>query len=113
MVDIAAPVAEVRVSFLTRHRRALLGCLAVVVFIAAWQAVFLVVPFNPLFITKPSLMFAGLFSMIETGELVEALLASGTPFLLGLAGAVVVGVALGIVMGWRTRVGHALDPLLP
>ena len=99
-------------SFLTRHRRALLGLLAVVVFLAAWQAVFLVVPFNPLFITKPSLMFAGLFSMIETGELVEALLASGTPFLLGLAGAVVVGVALGIVMGWRTRVGHALDPLL-
>src|SRR5215510_11543786 len=112
MADIAAPVPVVRASFVTRHRGALLGLLAVVVFLAAWQAVFLVVPFNPLFITKPSLMFAGLLAMIETGELLDALLASGTPFLLGLAAAVVIGVALGIVMGWRTRVGHALDPLL-
>ena len=112
MADIAAPVSVVRVSFLTRHRRALLGGLSVVVFLAAWQAVFLVVPFNPLFITKPSLMLAGLLDMIETGELVDALLASGTPFVLGLAAAAVIGVAVGIVMGWRTRVGYALDPLL-
>jgi NitT/TauT family transport system permease protein len=57
-------------------------------------------------------MLEGLLAMLETGELAEALLASGTPFILGLAAAVVVGVALGIVMGWRTRVGYALDPLL-
>jgi len=112
MADIAAPVPVVHVSFLTRYRRALLGCLAVVVFLAAWQAVFLVVPFNPLFITKPSLMLAALLDMLQTSELVDALLASGAPFCFGLAAAVVIGVALGIVMGWRTRVGYALDPLL-
>src|SRR5262252_1067241 len=102
MADIAAPVPVVRASFVARHRRALLGCLAVVAFLAAWQAMFLVVPFNPLFITKPSLMLAALLDMLQTSELVDALLAS----------AVVIGVALGIVMGWRTRVGYALDPLL-
>jgi NitT/TauT family transport system permease protein len=112
MADIAAQNRAVNASFIARHRRALLGCLAVVVFLAAWQAVFLVVPFNPLFITKPSLMLAGLLDMIGTGELFDALLASAMPFVLGLVAAAVVGVALGIVMGWRTRVGYALDPLL-
>jgi NitT/TauT family transport system permease protein len=112
MADIAAEIPVPRASFLARHRRALLGLLAVAVFLAAWQAAFLVVPFNPLFITKPSLMLAGLVDLIATGELVDALLASGIPFVLGLAAAAVVGVAVGIVMGWRTRVGYALDPLL-
>ncbi len=112
MADIAAPAPVVRVSFWTRRRGALLGCLAVVVFLAAWQAVFLLVPFNPLFITKPSLMLAGLVEMIEDGELLDALWASAVPFVLGLAAAAVAGIALGIVMGWRTRVGYALDPLL-
>jgi NitT/TauT family transport system permease protein len=112
MADIAVDIPAPRASFLARYRRALLGLLAVAVFLAAWQAVFLVVPFNPLFITKPSLMLAGLLDMIATGELLDALLASGTPFVLGLAAAAVIGVAVGIVMGWRTRVGYALDPLL-
>jgi NitT/TauT family transport system permease protein len=112
MADIAAEIPVPRASFLARHRRALLGLLAVAVFLAAWQAVFVVVPFNPLFITKPSLMLAGLVDLIATGELVDALLASGVPFVLGLVAAAVVGVAVGIVMGWRTRVGYALDPLL-
>ncbi len=112
MADIAAEVPVPRAGFLARHRRALLGVLAVAVFLAAWQAVFLVVPFNPLFITKPSLMLAGLADLIATGELVDALLASGVPFVLGLVAAAAIGVAVGIVMGWRTRVGYALDPLL-
>src|ERR1051326_1491761 len=106
MADIAADIPAPRASFFARHRRALLGLLAVAVFLAAWQAAFLVVPFNPLFIPKPSLMLAGLLDMIETGELVDALLASGTPFVLGLIAAAVIGVAVGIVMGWRTRVGY-------
>jgi NitT/TauT family transport system permease protein len=112
MADIAADIPIPRASFFARHRRALLGLVAVAAFLAAWQAAFLVVPFNPLFITKPSLMLAGLLDLVETGELADALLASGTPFCFGLAAAAVIGVAIGIVMGWRTRVGYALDPLL-
>ncbi len=108
MTDASAP----RLSFIERHRRALLGSLAVAVFFAAWQAVFLAVPFNPLFITKPSLMIAGLLDLIATGELFDALWASGVPFVCGLTLAAVTGVAIGIVMGWRVRVGYALDPLL-
>jgi hypothetical protein len=42
-------------SFLDRHRNGLLGGFAVVLFFAAWQAIFLLVPLNPLFMTSRAL----------------------------------------------------------
>jgi len=99
-------------SFAGRYRNVLLGALAVAIFFAAWQAIFLVVPFNPLFISKPSLIFEGFVDLIESGDLAHDLAVSAVPFFYGLGLAIVVGVPLGIVMGWRPRVGYALDPLM-
>jgi taurine transport system permease protein len=108
MMDNAAP----QMSFSTRYRKALLGGLSVVLFFAAWQAIFLVVPFNPLFISKPSLIASGLADLITSGDLLRDLAVSAVPFLYGFSAAVLIGVPLGIVMGWRVRVGYALDPLM-
>jgi taurine transport system permease protein len=108
MMDDAAP----RMSFSTRYRKALLGGLSVVLFFAAWQAIFLVVPFDPLFISKPSLIANGLVDLITSGDLFRDLAVSAVPFLYGFSAAVLIGVPLGIVMGWRVRVGYALDPLM-
>jgi len=107
-----AAEAYIRPSFALRYRKPLLGALAVILFFAAWQAIFLVVPFNPLFISKPSLIAAGYVDLIESGELANDLAVSAVPFFIGLAAAVLIGVPLGIVMGWRRRVGYALDPLM-
>jgi NitT/TauT family transport system permease protein len=104
--------ATMRPAFAVRHRKLLLGGLAVVLFFAAWQAIFLVVPFNPLFISKPSLIAAGYADLIESGDLAHDLAVSAVPFFAGLGAAVLIGVPLGIVMGWRPRVGYALDPLM-
>jgi len=101
-----------RASFAQQHRKVLLGTLAVVLFLAAWQAIFLVVPFDPLFISKPSLIAAGFVDLVQSGELVHDLAVSAAPFFCGLIAAAVIGVPLGIVMGWRARVGYALDPLM-
>ena len=108
MAEDVAP----RQNFAERYRKPLLGALAVAIFFAAWQAIFLVVPFNPLFISKPSLIFWGFVDLVQSGELLDDLTVSAVPFFLGLGAAVVVGVPLGIVMGWRVRVGYALDPLM-
>ena len=108
MNDIDAP----RQSFVERHSKALLGALAVVLFFAAWQAVFLFVPLNPLFISKPSLIFESLVELLTSGDMLRDLAVSGVPFLYGFTAAVLVGVPVGIVMGWRVRVGYALDPLM-
>ena len=105
--EIAVPV-----KLLGKYRKPLLGALAVVLFFAAWQAIFLVVPFNPLFISKPSLIAAGYVDLVESGDLFRDLAVSALPFFLGLFAAAVIGVPLGIVMGWRVKVGYALDPLM-
>jgi ABC-type nitrate/sulfonate/bicarbonate transport system permease component len=99
-------------SFYDRNRNVLLGLLSVALFLAAWEAVFLFVTLNTLFISKPSLIALGWYDLIVTGELLNDLIVSSVPFLYGFVAAVVVGVAIGIVMGWRTRVGYALDPLM-
>jgi ABC-type nitrate/sulfonate/bicarbonate transport system permease component len=108
MPDDAAP----RQSFAEKHRKVLLGLLAVAIFFAAWQAAFLFVPFNPLFITKPNLMFDSLVTLLVSGDMLRDLAVSAVPFLYGFSAAVVVGVTLGIVMGWRQRVAYALDPVM-
>jgi len=108
MPEDAAP----RPNLAERHRKLLLGGVAVAVFFAAWQAIFLVVPFNPLFISKPSLIADGFVDLIGSGDLFRDLAVSAVPFVYGLAAAVVIGVPLGIVMGWRRRVGYALDPMM-
>jgi NitT/TauT family transport system permease protein len=98
-----------RESFVERYRKPLLGMLAVVLFLAAWQAVYLVVPLDTLFMSKPSLILYGLWDLIITGELWRDLVVSAQPFVFGFTVAVFFGVAIGIVMGWRVRVGYALD----
>ena len=108
MSDEAIP----RQSFVDKHRKVLLGILAVAIFFAAWQAAFLFVPFNPLFISKPNLIFDALVSLLVSGDMLHDLAVSAVPFVYGFSLAVVVGVTLGVVMGWRPRVGYALDPLM-
>jgi NitT/TauT family transport system permease protein len=110
MSDQAAPAP--RVSFAARHSKVLLGLLSVAMFFAAWQAVFLFVPFNPLFVSKPNLVFEAFASLLTSGDLLRDLAISATPFVYGFIAAAVVGVATGVVMGWRTRVRYALDPLM-
>ena len=108
MSDEAAP----RQSFTDKHRKVLLGFLAVAMFIAAWQAAFLFVPFNKLFISKPDLIWNALVDLVVSGDLLRDLAVSAAPFLYGFGAAVIVGVPLGVVMGWRAPVRYTLDPIM-
>lgn len=99
-------------NFLYERRKMLLGMLSVIVFFAAWQLVFEFVELNQMFYSKPSLIANALVALLENGGLIEDIGVSATPFFLGFLSAALVGVILGVVMGWRTRVGYALDPLM-
>ena len=93
--------------------RFLLGAAAVVGFFLAWEfALTYVFTFNPFFITKPSIMAAATGDLILSGEIWKDLYVSGKPFVFGFTAAVVVGVPVGVVMGWRRRVAFTLDPFL-
>ena len=108
MTDDVAP----RQSFADKHRKVLLGLLAVAIFVAAWQGAFLFVAFNKLFVSKPDLIWDALVDLIVSGDLMRDLAVSAVPFLYGFSAAVVVGVTLGVVMGWRPPVRYTLDPLM-
>ncbi|HUZ73599.1 MAG TPA: ABC transporter permease [Stellaceae bacterium] len=108
MTDDTVP----RPSFVWQNRKLLLGSLSVALFFVAWQAVFLFVPLNTLFMTEPTMMFRALGQLIASGELFYDLRVSAVPFGYGFGAAILVGVPLGIIMGWRVRVGYALDPLM-
>src|SRR4029078_3147413 len=108
MSDDAAP----RQSFADKHRKVLLGLLAVAIFVAAWQGAFLFVPFNKLFVSKPDLIWDALVDLIVSGDLMRDLAVSAVPFLYGFSAALIVGVPLGVVMGWRAPVRYTLDPIM-
>ena len=114
MAEAPHPMADTapRRSFFAKHRKVLLGLLAVAIFLGAWQAAFLVFPFNPLFISKPNLIAEALFNLLVNGDMLRDLAISAVPFLYGFVAAVVVGVSLGVVMGWRPGVRYTLDPLM-
>ena len=94
-------------------RRLILGIIAITLFFLFWEALLTwFIPLNKFIISKPSLIFLGLFRDIESGLIWRDLLVSGKPLFFGFGAAIVVGVPVGVVMGWRVRVDYSLDPLL-
>ena len=87
MTDQAAATADadlLRQSFVARHRNGLLGAFAVAMFLIVWQAIFVFVPLDPLFISKPSLIADGFFDLVVSGDLSHDLAVSAAPFFCGL-----------------------------
>ncbi len=81
--------------------------------VAAWELVLTYIfPVNPFFFTKPSLIAAAFKEQIQGAKLWHDLAVSSQAFIWGFSFAVIVGVPLGLVMGWRRRVEYSLDPFL-
>ncbi len=92
--------------------RALLGTLSVVVALAAWEAAGRLRLVDPLFISAPSRIVAAGIELFASGGLWNDLRVSGIEFLAGFALSVLVGIPLGLVMGWYRRVAYVLDPFV-
>jgi NitT/TauT family transport system permease protein len=96
-----------------RSRRLVRGWSAVVAFVALWELAFTtIIPWDPFFITKPSLIAAAFREQILGGRLWRDIALSAQAFVWGFLLSGLVGIPLGAVMGWRRRVAYALDPLL-
>jgi NitT/TauT family transport system permease protein len=99
--------------YYTEHRRLVLGVFSVIFLVAAWELLLTYVfPVNPFFFTKPSLIAEAFNEQIKGPKLWHDLAISSRAFLWGFSFAVIVGIPLGLVMGWRRRVEYALDPFL-
>jgi len=67
---------------------------------------------KPIFISSPTRVVAKTGEMMQSGELWEHLSASGLSFILGSAIAIVVGIPLGLAMGWYRKLRYAVEPFL-
>lgn len=95
------------------YQRPILGWVSVLGLLLAWEFLLtFVIPLNPFFFTKPSLIAVAFKEQVIYGALWGDLLVSSKAFLWGFSFAVIIGIPLGAIMGWRRRAEYTLDPFL-
>ena len=100
-------------SFFSDYQRPLLGAVSVIGMMLLWELAFTyVITLNPFFFTKPSLIAAAFKEQLVSGALWNDLAISSKAFLWGFSLAVIVGIPIGVFMGWRRRAEYTLDPFL-
>ncbi len=92
--------------------RAVLGALSVAVALAGWETAGRMRLVDPLFISAPSRIVAAGIELFASGSLWNDLRVSGIEFLVGFVLSVLVGIPVGLVMGWYRRVAYLLDPFV-
>ncbi len=99
-------------SFFQRHEQLVIGVVTVLVFLVLWQAVASARIWSKLFLPGPSDIAVAFGELVAEGELAQDLAVSGQEFVIGYAIAAVVGVVLGLLLGWYRRARYALDPFI-
>lgn len=99
-------------SLLARYEALLVGTVSVAVFLVVWQAVAMARVVSVIFLPGPSDIFAAFVELLNTGSIWKDLMVSGQEFVVGYALAVVVGLPLGLIMGWYRYVRYALEPFV-
>ncbi|MFC4055472.1 ABC transporter permease [Actinomadura syzygii] len=90
----------------------LVSTLSVVVFLGAWQIAASTEAVNPLFTSSPSRAVEAFRDLVDRGELWPNLWISAQEFLIGFGLAVVVGIPLGILIGWYRPVEAVFSPFV-
>jgi NitT/TauT family transport system permease protein len=65
---------------------------------------------NPLFLSYPSAIFGALLQLLKTGEIQRQAIGSLHVFAVGLSGALVLGILIGLLMGRYRFAEYLLDP---
>jgi NitT/TauT family transport system permease protein len=110
--DTGAPRLAPPKSFWTRNEHALLGTMAMTAFLIFWEASVAFEWVNPLFTSSPTRIAIAGYEMFADGSIWPHLQVSGYEFVVGFGLAVLVGVPLGILMGWYGRLNAILDPFV-
>jgi NitT/TauT family transport system permease protein len=89
-----------------------IGACAIILAIAIWQFIAAVVIRDPFTLPSPTDVLSAFIGLLENGTLVFDVQASLVHFAIGLGMALLIGIPLGIVMGWDRRLDAFLDPLV-
>ncbi|HEY3867628.1 MAG TPA: ABC transporter permease [Actinocrinis sp.] len=101
-----------RKGLLSRYWTGLVGLIAVLVFLGAWQWAAETNAINPLFTSSPSRIWKALANLVATGQLWPNIWISGQEFLIGFGLSIVVAIPLGILIGWYRPVEAVFNPFV-
>jgi NitT/TauT family transport system permease protein len=101
-----------RRSFYQRHEALILGGSAVILALAAWEALWEAGKISPLFFTGPSQVVQRFGAEWTGGRLKQDMLYSGRNFAIGVGLAIAAGVTAGVVIGWYRRLAMIVEPFL-
>ena len=93
-----------------RDRPNLVRAIAVVVFFVTWE--FTARDMNPLLMTYPTAVFEAAWTILASGELIEAFVQSMTVFVIGMSISIVGGIIIGVMIGQWWFFEYTLDPFI-
>src|SRR5215813_553615 len=113
LLDIKVAEASRLYKFYLNHEKAILGGLAVGVFLIIWELAGNTFQWiNPMFMSAPSLIFKAAVQLFASGEIYNDLYVSGVEFLFGYLLAVAVAIPFGFMVGWYKRMSYIFDPFI-
>lgn len=96
----------------TRKEAIIYGIGGLVLLVFIWQIADWLGLLNPLVWSSPSRVVTSLKDTISDGTLLPALQSTGELFGIGFGVSLIIGIPLGLVLGWYRRVNAVLDPLV-
>lgn len=90
----------------------LLGGGVILLLIVLWELAVTIGLINPIFSSSPTLIISEGITIIQDGSLWPNLLSSSKIFLIGFALSIIVGIPVGLLLGWSKRANQAFGPLL-
>jgi len=89
-----------------------LGLLAIVLALALWQFIAAVIIRYPFILPAPTDVLSAFIYLLENGTIILDTRTSLVHFAIGLGMSLLVGIPLGIMMGWNRRLDAFIDPLI-
>lgn len=113
LLDIKIAEASKLYKFYLNHEKKILGTVAVLIFLGAWELVGNVFQLiNPMFMSAPSLILNAAVQLFGSGEIFNDLYVSGVELFWGYLLSAVVAVPFGIMVGWYKRASYIFDPFI-
>jgi NitT/TauT family transport system permease protein len=88
------------------------GAVAILLALVAWQFIAASIIRYPFILPAPTDVFSAFVSLLQNGDIFLDIETSLVHFAIGLGLALLVGIPLGIIIGWSRRFESLLDPLI-
>jgi ABC-type nitrate/sulfonate/bicarbonate transport system permease component len=95
-----------------KNEKTIIGTISVTIFLIIWELAIYLKWVDPMFTSSPSRIVMAAVTLFSDGGIYHDLKVSGIEFVIGFGLAILIGVPLGILMGWYAKVDAILDPFV-